>query len=77
MKYKKLPVEIEAWRNVSNNPEPMPSWVNNPYPGASFSIETLEGNMLADPGDYIIKGIKGEIYSCKPDIFELTYEAIK
>jgi hypothetical protein len=39
-------------------------------------IETLEGNMLASKGDYIIKGVKGEFYPCKPDIFELTYEKI-
>jgi hypothetical protein len=37
-------------------------------------IETLEGDMRADPGDWIIKGIKGEFYPCKPDIFEATYE---
>jgi hypothetical protein len=37
-------------------------------------IETLEGTMCAEEGDWIIKGIKGEFYPCKPDIFELTYE---
>ncbi len=37
-------------------------------------IETLEGKMLANRGDWIIKGVKGEIYPCKPDIFEKTYE---
>lgn len=37
-------------------------------------IKTLEGTMHADNGDYIIKGAKGEIYPCKPDIFEATYE---
>ena len=37
-------------------------------------IDTLEGEMRADPGDYIITGIKGETYPCKPDIFEATYE---
>jgi hypothetical protein len=39
-------------------------------------INTLEGTMLGDYGDYIIKGIKGEIYPCKPDIFEATYEEV-
>lgn len=39
-------------------------------------IKTLEGNMKASIGDYIIKGIKGEFYPCKPDIFELTYEQV-
>lgn len=40
-------------------------------------IETLEGEMCAEPGDYIIKDIKGEIYPCKPDIFEASYEEVK
>ena len=37
-------------------------------------IHTLEGDMIADPGDFIIKGVKGEFYPCKPDIFDQTYE---
>ena len=37
-------------------------------------IKTLEGDMLASVGDYIIKGVKGEFYPCKPDVFEQTYE---
>lgn len=41
-----------------------------------FGIETLEGFMTADFGDWIIKGIKGEFYPCKPDIFEATYEKV-
>jgi hypothetical protein len=36
-------------------------------------IETLEGVMIAQPGDYLLQGIKGEIYPCKPDIFEASY----
>jgi hypothetical protein len=39
-------------------------------------IQTLEGDMAASPGDYIIKGVKDEFYPCKPDIFEATYEAV-
>jgi hypothetical protein len=39
-------------------------------------IKTLEGEMTANVGDWIIKGVKGEVYPCKPDIFELTYEAV-
>lgn len=39
-------------------------------------IKTLEGTMIANPGDYIIKGVKGEIYPCKADIFKETYEAV-
>ncbi len=41
---------------------------------AFLVIKTLEGNMRADQGDWIIKGVKGEFYPCKPDIFEATYE---
>lgn len=40
-------------------------------------IQTLEGNMKADPGDWIITGVHGEKYPCKPDIFEKTYEPIE
>lgn len=54
------------------------------YEGASqeltsdtVQIETLEGVMTANVGDYIIKGVKGEIYPCKPDIFEATYEFVE
>lgn len=39
-------------------------------------IRTLEGDMTADTGDWIIRGVKGELYPCKPDIFEATYEAV-
>ena len=42
-----------------------------------IEIETLEGTMKADPGDWIITGIKGEQYPCKPDIFEATYERVE
>ena len=40
-----------------------------------LAINTLEGTMTADPGDWIIRGVQGEFYPCKPDIFEATYEA--
>ena len=42
-----------------------------------FLIKTLEGDLKVSPGDYIIKGIKGEIYPCKPDIFEESYERVE
>lgn len=48
---------------------------NNPYLGVY--IETLEGKMLANCGDYIIKGVSGEFYPCKPDIFEKTYDIVE
>lgn len=42
-----------------------------------MEIETLEGVMKADKGDWIIKGIKGELYPCKPDVFAMTYEKVE
>lgn len=42
-----------------------------------MEIETLEGTMKADKGDWIIKGVKGELYPCKPDVFEMTYEKVE
>ncbi|WP_214771479.1 hypothetical protein [Exiguobacterium sp. s133] len=52
----------------------MNSTVRSVKEDGGFSIETLEGNMFAKFGDYIIKGVQGEFYPCKPDIFEATYE---
>lgn len=51
----------------------------NPYKKeaiVTFHIKTLEGNMLVSNGDYIIKGVNGEFYPCKPDIFDKTYEEV-
>lgn len=45
--------------------------------GGGVVIKTLEGDHRADPGDWIIRGVKGEFYPCKPDIFEMTYEQIE
>lgn len=45
--------------------------------GPCILIDTLEGQMRADPGDWIIRGVKGEFYPCKPDIFDATYEAVE
>lgn len=47
----------------------------DPCPGHLY-IGTLEGEMRADAGDWIIRGVKGEVYPCKPDIFAVTYEAV-
>ena len=43
----------------------------------TLDIPTLEGTMTASPGDWIIRGVKGEFYPCKPDIFEMTYEPVR
>jgi len=80
VKYRKRPIEIEAFRWRPNFPgghADMPSWLfmsNYELQGDSLLIKTPEGTMRADPGDWIIRGVKGEIYPCKPDIFEATYE---
>lgn len=44
--------------------------------GKSIQIKTLEGTLTASPGDWIIRGVNGEFYPCKPDIFEKTHEAV-
>jgi hypothetical protein len=46
-------------------------------PDGTLYIPTLEGDMAAKPGDWIIKGVKGELYPCKPDIFHATYEPVE
>lgn len=51
------------------------TWTVSAYYG-KVKIQTLEGEMTADEGDWIIRGVKGEFYPCKPDIFEATYEAV-
>lgn len=77
-KYRKKPVVIEAWQNSDENEFPV--WLANVDVGRELGgvilINTLEGVMKAMPGDYIIKGVKGEVYPCKPDIFEATYEVV-
>lgn len=80
MKYIKKPVVVDAIQWTGFNLLEVGMFIPN---GCYFSntdnpediiITTLEGNMTASKGDYIIKGIKGEFYPCKPDIFEATYE---
>ena len=86
--YRKKPVVIEArqwdgsvesYRSITEASEYKGMVCNMLYDGqkvASFGIITLEGAHIVRPGDFIIKGIKGEFYPCKPDIFEATYEAV-
>lgn len=88
MKYRKKPVIVEAiqlsWGNWSKICDfiTLP-WGENGVHGiysdknetmTGLVIPTLEGDMIANEGDYIIKGVQGEFYPCKPDIFEKTYE---
>ena len=79
-KYRKKPVEIEAIIWNGENLNEVLKFANTSYidvDNYTLKIETLEGDMIADRGDYIIKGIKGEFYPCKPYIFKQTYELVK
>lgn len=81
MKFRKKPVVIEAKQWLGTNADEMHDFIGNqmswhPITKGLF-IHTLEGVHAANAGDWIIKGIKGEFYPCRPDIFEQTYEAVK
>lgn len=87
-KYRKKPVEVEAhvFTGSSSSAGEIENWIQNGVFRESgihtrdirnMEIKTLEGTMIASPGDYIIKGLKGEFYPCKPDIFRDTYEAVE
>ena len=81
MRFRKKPVVVEAWKNTDDT-RSAPLWLINAWRtskvrfvgGGVIEIHTLEGVMLAELGDWIIRGVKGELYPCKPDIFEATYE---
>lgn len=83
MKWRKKSVVVDAYRPYYNE-EPTPDWFLDMLEsgriveslGGGFDIETLEGTMHARIGDYIIKGIHGEPYPCKPDIFWDTYKQV-
>lgn len=88
-KYRKKPVVIDAfkWTGDMKQVED-PVWIvkaieegrvwfnDRGTSDLTMEIKTLEGNHIANRGDYIIQGVKGEIYPCKPDIFEMTYEKV-
>lgn len=89
MKYRKKPVVIEAIQWTRDNYEEVLEFTNESCSsifceylevGKRYHyiyINTLEGTMKAEVGDYIIKGIKGEFYPCRKDIFEETYEKVE
>lgn len=84
MKYRKKPVVIEAvqWTGDNHNEilqlakgcDRSVAFSND---GSTLMIPTLEGDHLAGIGDWIIKGVQGELYPCKPDIFAATYDAVQ
>lgn len=80
-KFRKKPVTIEAVQFSGNNWNEIAKFINTKYKAFCeeryIIIQTLEGNMRADPGDWIIRGVNGEYYPCKPEIFEKTYEEVQ
>ena len=79
-KFRKKPVVIEAVQWTGENFEEISEFLGKArrlIPSPVLQIYTLEGIMDASIDDFIIKGVQGEFYPCKPDIFELTYEAVE
>ena len=84
MKFRKKPVVIEARRlQEPETPQELAFWCGGRVCGVGevgkkvwLEIDTLEGTHRADYGDWIIQGVKGEFYPCKPDIFDMTYEKV-
>lgn len=76
-KFRKKPVVVEA-QQWYQGIKPIAGSVIHDGNGTPLHVEikTLEGVMVANHGDWIIKGVKGEFYPCKPDIFEATYEPV-
>lgn len=87
IKVRKKPVVVEAmrWDGDVRSGHPVTRWINynggraryTPGTVQDLYIETLEGNMVVSPGDYVIRGVNGEFYPCKPDIFAKTYEEVQ
>ena len=78
-KYRKRPIVIEAIHLTPLNIEEVETFVGGDagtHPDGGMVIATLEGAMRASIGDFIIKGVNGEFYPCKPDIFAKTYEVV-
>lgn len=82
-RFRKKPVEIEAVQYTVTNINEIWDWagadvVYGPTEtNTSAYITTLEGRMEAKPGDWIIRGVQGEFYPCKPSVFQKTYEAVE
>ena len=91
MKYRKLPIEVEAYQMTEDTITKMydwPVWLNDAWnkecntqgslqqDGLRLEISTLEGFHEVSMGDWIIQGVEGEIYPCKPEIFKKTYETV-
>lgn len=79
MKYRKKPVEVEAIRWTGDNLKEVFAFCSKAYyeqMSQMLVVKTLEGKMYVNEGDYIIKGVEGQIYPCKPSVFRATYEEV-
>ena len=89
MKFRKKPVVISAMLYDGKNYNDILNWMDETSTESTcvhaayvtvedkFAIPTLEGTVTADIGDWVIRGVKGEFYPCKPDIFAATYEPVE
>jgi hypothetical protein len=80
MKYRKKPVVVEAMQLTEETADEVIQFCGGrikSHPLTGIVIETLEGDMLVNVDDWVIKGVKGEFYPCKSDIFEATYERVE
>jgi hypothetical protein len=91
VRFRKRPVVVEAMRFTAETCRAVHEWVGDDHDGGlpaddpdndcsqhliEYDIPTREGRMTAEDGDWIIKGVEGEFYPCKPSIFEATYERV-
>jgi hypothetical protein len=80
-KYRKKPVVVEAVQFTGDNVQEIGHFAgfNARVVGREkrLQISTLEGPLTVSPGDYVIRGVSGEFYPCKPDVFEQTYEPVE
>ncbi len=75
-KYRKKPIVIEAEQWPIDASDDFPGIEGVTWGNGRLECRTPEGIMVVTPGDWIITGVKGERYPCKPDIFEMTYEEV-
>lgn len=80
MRFRKKPIVVEAIQFTGKNDAECiafcPTAIDHPTPNPSLIIPTTEGDMLCSVGDWIIKGVAGEFYPCKPYVFQTTYDPV-
>lgn len=72
----KFVFQDERWKEMSHNSEYVNPGIGHTPALGTLDIPTLEGVMMANAEDFIIRGLKGELYPCKPDVFQMKYEMI-